>query len=147
MDIQALFDAIGDASMRTRSGYHLTLGGAIEKLGGMDRESIVVFDFNRNVGPESPHSYRGYYSDLSLSPSGKGVTVAAFLRDCTAANGHTFEGYKGGDYMMTESTPLWAAFYGDTGRAIIDLRVEGDTIVLVTKSIDQGAPTAEPATT
>lgn len=133
MDIQALIDAIGLASRRTRTDYHLTLGSAIEALEKLDPTLAVVFDTGGVAGPSNPHSYRGYYADLSFE-SDPGVTVGAFLADCRKALDEEFTGYKGGEFKMAADTPLWNAPYGCTGRAIIAMNV-GERVVLVTKDL------------
>jgi hypothetical protein len=95
----------------------------------MPGKKRIIFDFSQRAGPESPHSYRGYYSDLAFS-AGHKRTAGAWLRELESCLGSTFTGYKGGDFTMREDTPLWAAFYGCCGRAIIDLTPAG---ILITK--------------
>lgn len=72
-----------------------------------------------------PHSYRGYYSDLAFEPADgtvKAVELLSIVKDCL---GETYQGYKGGDYVMDKKTPLWMAFYGDCGSKIISLGDDG----------------------
>ena len=130
MDIQALLNAISQSSHDTRSRYHLTLGRLIEFLGSIDPTIEVVTDQGSYLG--RPRSYRGYYSDLSFEPADEKITAGELLPVARSALNETFEGYKGGDFTMTESTPLWLAHYGTTGRAIMGSRVDGDRIVLTT---------------
>lgn len=130
-DIQRLIDALANAGRRTRSEYHLTLGQAIKRLGELAAESPIRLDWI-DQSPGEPMSYRGYYSDLAFDFCDK-ATVGDFLKACKASLGKTFEGYKGGDFIMGEETPLWAADYGNTGRAIMDIRPDGAGFVLVTK--------------
>lgn len=134
MDIQKLMDAINESGRIERSNYHLTLGKAIAAMEGFDQNATVSFSSGGH--PTSPHSYRGYYSDLSFNSASEPVTVARFLTGLKNCMGRTFEGYKGGDFVMTEETPLWAAEYGCTGLAIMDAIAVGDAVVLVTKEID-----------
>ena len=134
MDIQKLVDAMGAAGRMARKDYHLTLGGAIEALESASPDVAVVFDYTA-AGPSFPHSYRGYYSDLSFSNS-DGVTAERFLADCRRSLNETFEGYKGGDFVMGADTPLWNASYGCTGRAITGLVKVAGKIILTTKEID-----------
>jgi hypothetical protein len=96
----------------------------------------MVVEFDRGGSPAGPHSYRGYYSDLSFGQSGAPVTVAEFLSDLTKSLGRTFEGYKGGDYVMGDETPLWVAPYGCTGPAIMGARINGEKLILETREID-----------
>ena len=132
--IQALVDAINEAGRNTRSDYHMTLESAVNRASQFPGEKIVVFENGR--GPVKEMSYRGYYSDLAFS-TGAPPTVAEFLARCQAAIGKTYEGYKGGDFTMEESTPLWRAEYGSMGEAIIDAVRDADgNMLLICKQID-----------
>lgn len=134
MDFQKLFDAISHASAETRSDYHLTLGGLIAFLS--DKPDDMPVQFDDGSAPGVPDSYRGYYSDLAFAPSNEDVTVATLRQRASEAIGETFEGYKGGDFIMSERTPLWKAGYGDGGPAIIGAVVADGKAMLVTKEID-----------
>jgi hypothetical protein len=135
--LQKLVNAMSDAASAERGNYHLTLGKLVEKLRDFDPGMHVIYDMAEQLSPSSPQSYRGYYSDLSFPPSGKPITVKELLAESEAAIGATFEGYKGGDFVMHERTPLWASGYGDaSGIAIMDAKVIGDRVILITKQID-----------
>lgn len=132
MDIQKLFDSMNEVSRRTRSEYHLTLGAAIK----VAETATGVVRFHDEGGPGEEMSYRGYYSDLSFEYS-EPKPAAAFLAQCRKALGTTYEGYKGGDFVMKEDTPLWRATYGATGDAIISATIEGGDLVLHCKQIGE----------
>lgn len=135
LTMQKLMDTFSDISARERSKYHVTLGKLIEALRKANPESVVTFNHNTTFGPSKPHSYRGYYSDLSL-----GITappkVKEFLPLCEEANGNVFEGYKGGDFKMSNDTPLWCASYGECGLAIVDIHITPESVVLQTRDVD-----------
>lgn len=136
MDIQKLVDTLGKISKDTRSDYHLTLGKAIETLSKFKPEAKVRFDWNQSF-PDNPHSYRGYYSDLALKMGDIPCMVKEFKLMLEESLGKTFEGYKGGDFKMSDSTPLWCAQYGDCGRAIMGLfQVDENNAVILTKEIE-----------
>ena len=135
-DIQALLDAISESGRRERSNYHVTLGRLIEELEKLNNEGWdrpVVFAHGGS--PRSPHSYRGYYSDLSFESGGE-IMAKELAAICRDALGRTFEGYKGGDYVMSKETPLWAAPYGCCGLAIVSIIVTADKVILGTKEVD-----------
>lgn len=134
MNIQALLDALSDASARDRSKYHLTLGALIGELENSAGSDLVRFDDGSYVGRED--SYRGYYEDLAFSASKDPSSVSEMLSRCRGALGQSYEGYKGGEYRMTEETPLWRGEYGCCGPAIVDVRREDGVLVLVTKDVD-----------
>lgn len=134
-EIQRLFDAISDSNRRVRSEYHLTLGDFIEKLKAVkNKNKLIKTDLGDGIG--NCMSYRGHYADLSFEPSEKICTVEEILPKAEKALGNTYEGYKGGDFTMGEDTPLWSAYYGDTGRAIIGFVETDDSVVLITKEIE-----------
>ena len=136
--IQELIDTMNAASMLTRGNYHLTLGDLIGVLTGAPKDAQVVYAGGNYSGlrPSDPHSYRGYYSDLSFAPTDAEVTVGSLLTACEGALGKTFTGYKGGDFVMESNTPLWAAHYGSCGDAIIAHELKDGTLFLITKDMD-----------
>jgi hypothetical protein len=135
MDVQQLMNAMMAVSDRERSKYHLTLGELISELETKPEGYKVYFSHNHALGPNSAHSYRGYYSDLSFNP-GPVVTAGQLLLECKTALGKTFEGWKGGDYLMVDPAPLWTAVEGETGLAIIATNETDSGICLVTKDVD-----------
>lgn len=131
--IQSMMDAMGNVSRRTRSDYHLTLGALIEALEKMPLNNSVVFD--QGGSPFEFNSYRGYYADLALDSKSALITVGELLGKAKDALGNTFEGYKGGDFIMGPETPLWSAPWGSTGRAIINFSIDGSIVTLHTKEV------------
>jgi hypothetical protein len=84
------------------------------------------------------HSYRGSYDQLALGTGSYPLTVGALLSRCRNADGETFEGYKGGDYMMSRDTPVWFADWGEyPGRAIVGINPAGSTVQLLTADISE----------
>ena len=129
--LQDMMDGGNARAQKERAdGGQLTLGefiALLELQGNPDRE---ILGFGKLI------SYRGYYCDLAFDPddvfigdslkSGKLPTVADLLAACRAAMGKVFEGYKGGDFMMGEATPLWVSPYGDsTGEKLVGLDSTG----------------------
>jgi hypothetical protein len=135
--LQALVDAMNQSASDARGHYHLTLGQLVDKLGECYPEHFVIYDWVEQASPSKPESYRGYYCDLSFPPSSSPITVRQLLLFASSAIGETFEGYKGGDFAMHAKTPLWASPYGSSnGIAIMDVKVIGDRVVLITKQVD-----------
>ena len=89
----------------------MTLGELIAALEKLDPDLVVPFGFHH------PHSYRGYYDQLAFEPR-ENVTVGSMLADAREALGTTYEGWKGGDYTMSEWTDVWLAQEGSTGETI-----------------------------
>ena len=136
MDMQALVNALNKSGELERSKYHMTLGSMIAALEGMDGDAPVFFNTNDcTVGPCEAHSYRGYYSDLAFK-KGPRTTVEAFLKDCRDSLGETFQGYKGGDFVMHNDTPLWCAEYGSCGPAIVSTEMRDGGLCLIIKEVD-----------
>lgn len=129
MNLQELIDAAQLADTRVRAGYHLTLGQLIAFLREHYGKRLTV-----PLG-HPPMSYRGYYRELAF-PSGE-TPLEDFLKDCKAALGGTFEGYKGGEYRMHERTPLWLSEWGETsGTAITGIDLVDGKVVVHTKQVD-----------
>ena len=134
MDIQKLLDSMSEVARAERSRYHVTLGNMIAELIKVAADTPV--EFSHGHSPGTPHSYRGYYSDLSFEPGSDPITAGDLLKVCTTALGTTFKGYKGGDFRMGPNTPLWAATYGCTGPAIVALTATLEKVILTTKDIE-----------
>lgn len=133
--VQRTINAMNKISQQTRGNYHLTLGGLISCLQGMRGDWFITFD--NGPSPGMIHSYRGYYEDLAIEPSEKKITVEEFLKAAKIALGQTFEGYKGGDYLATDRTPLWCSEYGRAdGRAIMNAVSANGRALLYTRQID-----------
>ena len=108
----------------------MTLGDLIKELGKADPNRVLPDGFM------GPHSYRGDYCDLAFEPK-KDVPVGVMLADARGALGQTYSGYKGGDFLMSEYTPVHLASYGETGEEIGPL--------LLRLMLNQPAPTTEAA--
>lgn len=119
--IELMLNAMSNQWKLSRAESQMTLGDMISKLESMNGDDEIF-------GLGEMHSYRGYYSDLSFEPSTMSEKVSDLLERCRGAMGKTFEGYKGGDFVMGKLTPLWVAYYGCTGDRIMDILVDG-TIV------------------
>lgn len=136
MDLQASINAMNKVMRDTRSGYHLTLGALIEALEKTPTDHLVIFE-NGVASPGKEMSYRGYYSDLAFEDDHATKTVGVFLEQCRKALNATYEGYKGGDFVMGPDTPLWRAEYSTaSGIAIIAAQPDGNALVLLTRQVD-----------
>ena len=135
MDMQKLINMLGDASRQTRSQYQLTLGGMIAALDKMPADMPI--EYEDGGFPSEPHSYRGYYSDLSFETESGASTVAEISSMLKSALGETFEGYKGGDYTMGNDAPLWSSSYGTgSGKALMAVDVVDNRAVIRIEQID-----------
>jgi hypothetical protein len=110
----------------------ITLGELIEQLSKCNKTAHVYFDFC-GLRPTGLGSYRGYYDQLALGWKEEGlVTVGDLLAECQSAIGQTYEGYKGGEFKMSKSTPVWAANYGRSdSTAIKKIENLGDYHVII----------------
>lgn len=91
----------------------LTLGELIKQFEDIKEHAEcnqeVFFDFGY-YRPTSLYSWRGAYEELGLSYDEESeATVESLLIELKSAIGKQFTGYKGGDYIMSEDTPVWAA--------------------------------------
>jgi len=83
----------------------MTLGEYIEKLKTLDPEKKVP------IGLGGPHSWRGRYDELAFEPV-KDTTVKEMLEAAESALNSYQHGWKGGDYFMTEETPIHVEYEG-----------------------------------
>lgn len=117
--MQALVDGLSAQLKAERSATQMTLGKMIAALEAMPPDAEVS-------GLGHAHSYRGYYSDLAFEPQKAKVKAADLLAECRKAMGRTFCGYKGGDFMMGDSTPMWVAHYGCCGVKLMAIKPDGE---------------------
>ena len=89
----------------------MVLKDLIERLKQEPKENVIRKGFGRSM------SYRGDYSQLAFAPS-ENVTVGSMLEEAEYALGKTYQGYKGGDFVMDEYTYVFIAEYGSTGEQI-----------------------------
>jgi hypothetical protein len=115
----------------------IRLGQFIDNLEAFDGDLHIEYD--DGVTPGDFGSWRGRYEELTLYPSEASVprTVADVLRDANEADGKTFPGYKGGDFGMNLSTPVWADAWGQCpGRAIKGFLVERPGVLVIATSME-----------
>jgi hypothetical protein len=92
-------------------GSCLTLTALVKALEKFDPDQVVSAGFG------SADSYRGYYEDLAFAP-GRETTVRQMMMVARAAEGQTFEAYKGGSYRATGETLCWLADWGKLGEPL-----------------------------
>ena len=134
MDIQALANFMALMGKQSRADYQMTIGGAILALDKMSKEKPIVYADGK--APSEAMSYRGYYSDLAFDDQ-SGATVAHVLAQLEKVHHTELEGYKGGEYMMDDKTPIWRSEYGSASSiAWMDFVDTPDAVLIVTKQID-----------
>lgn len=112
--------------MGISQGRTLTLGQIIDALEKAPPFARVMFDFC-DLAPTDVRSWRGDYSELALGWADLSeLTAHVLLPRLKDSVGESFEGYKGGTYLMTRDTPVvvdnWGACSNTT---IASVDVEG----------------------
>lgn len=121
--LQELVDKMNEYSQKLRSETMFTLGDLIDELEKYPRDWEVLIEPFHLV-PTRFCSYRGYYYDLCLQYKTRDevighVTVGELLDEAKSADGDTFYGYKGGEFLMNRKTPIWVSDHDySTGMAI-----------------------------
>jgi len=146
MDIQTMLNnsLIARRQEALKTSPQLTLGEMILKLDALQASDTQVFlDFGEHLQPTGIESWRGSYEELALEFAlNSGMPADFFLDLLREAVGKTFEGYKGGDFLMGRSTPVWVANYGHSGvevngkwetRGVVDIVKGLDSIVIKTQ--------------
>lgn len=134
MDLQYLVDKFNEQQQKNRSEKMFTLGDLIDELEKYPRNwEVLIEPFH--LAPTSFCSYRGYYHDLCLQYKTRdevvgSVTVGELLDEAKSADGDTFYGYKGGDFLMSRKTPIWVSDYDySTGMAIAKVEKRYDGLI------------------
>lgn len=91
--------------------YPYTLGELIDALKLEDPAKRVP------VGFANPHSWRGDYIELAFEPVAD-TTVGEMVAAAESAVGATYQGWKGGDFTMSEHTQVWLAEQGRLGETL-----------------------------
>lgn len=114
MDIQEFINELNKNNKVKRANSQLTLGSLIKQLEEFPKDQKIV-------DLVDAHSYRGYYSDLAFT-FGNPITVSDLAKKLkTDCLNNEFYGYKGGDFLMDENTPLWFSTYGSTGEKLLSI--------------------------
>lgn len=119
----------------------MILGELIDSLAGLDSSKPPVLS-DGNM-PLKLESWRGVYAQLSIDycdPSApqpawrdtSPMTVGRLLEQARAADGGTFEGYKGGQHTMSRETAVWISRHGDYEHKIPVGFVEREGTVVMT---------------
>jgi hypothetical protein len=145
MDLQSVLTNAVKSARRERfeRSDQLTLGEIIAKCEAIKAKGYklhdgsdprVYFDF-AHLRPTALASWRGSYDELALGfeEDGESRTLGEFIEMLKCADGETYTGYKGGEFVMSRHTPVWVANYGNSGdTAIVDVRDEEWAVILVT---------------
>ena len=144
----------------TKSRYHMTIGSLIKSIRKYKKENSLIGipvtlsstgspflgrkqanSNKRNMinfagrGITTPHSYRGNYADLAFTPNGN-WTVKDLFNSLTSIKGTEFTGWKGGEYLMDNDTPIWISNVGECwGIAVIDVKFSPYCMELVCKQV------------
>lgn len=136
--LQQMIDKHLEKLAEQRSEEMFTLGDLIKELEKYPKDwGVYIKPFH--LIPLSFHSYRGYYSDLCLTyatreevPDRNEVTVGTLLDLAKEANGKTFYGYKGGEFEMSERTPIWISDVDfSTGMTIANIEEYFDGCIVI----------------
>lgn len=107
----------------------MSLGDLLTALSNINDGTPVEFDNYEMPGVFM--SYRGYYNEAGLSEGDAETTCGDLKSQLSLFIGSTQVGYKGGEYRMTNDTPLWRADYGRTGYPIVGTVMRDEKLVLL----------------
>lgn len=98
----------------------MRLGKLIDMLKKCDQEKPLFLRVDGVIKyyPCDISSYRGDYSHLAIerneTEDSSPIKVGDFIKELELCIGKTFTGYKGGDFVMDDTTPIWVSDYGIT---------------------------------
>lgn len=116
-ELQEIFDAFL-AKSRAESlakSDQLSLGELIILLRNLPISTPIRLEIEGELMiPDDLISWRGIYAELALEyyRGDTDIKVGDVLGEFESAVGTTFEGYKGGEFIMSRQTPVWADHYG-----------------------------------
>jgi len=139
MDAQTIFDnaIVAQRAEEMKTSEQLTLGELIMSLEKCQQGADISFDFE-HARPTDLTSYRGNYRELAIcfDFDTEFLKVSKFVDMLKEAIGKTYQGWKGGDFLMGKTTPMWAANSGSCGQtAIIEVVDDELEVMLVTKRL------------
>ena len=140
-----------ERAKRVSLSDQLTLGELIAKLEAIpiywdkrDKdEKTVIFNFEYAI-PICLDSWRGSYSELAINfdflgyehfseVEPKEMKITDFIKMLKEAIGKEYTGWKGGNFVMGKTTPLWVANDGNAGNtAVIGVIDNGYEVILET---------------
>lgn len=137
-------------STKQDKNLQLTLGELIEKLDGNEtyyskhreeeKPRRVRIDAGYNY-PSGLGSYRGYYQDLAIRYTDdheERLNAEELKEKLENAVGKVYTGYKGGQFQMSEETPVWLANWGNNSNTTISaVRKTPTQIILETRIVDE----------
>lgn len=124
-------------------GEVLSLLKEIPTEWGSDKQDVTVeFDFEYAI-PTGLSSWRGSYAELAINFDFLGYSKfnekaeAMKLKDFTEmleqSVGKEYQGWKGGEYVMSLDTPLWVANDGNSGNTgVIGVKDNSYSAILLT---------------
>ena len=114
----------------------MTLGEMVNALKQMDlSEKLIEYDFSGQQPGVWMGSWRGVYSQFAISHEpGEGADAEAFLQSLESCIGRTFYGWKGGEFLMDESTPVWVDNSGQShSTRVVGVKDFGWRVVILTE--------------
>jgi hypothetical protein len=143
MDLQTMLDnaVAAQRAEELKNSPQLLLGEMILKLEAVKNKDLPLFIDLMDKRPKGIDSWRGRYGELAIQTEKFGSyqtdvvqhifdsgdrsyeyksfgkenpTVVEWIEILKEAQGKTFTGYKGGDFLMGKNTPVWLAEYGNS---------------------------------
>lgn len=112
MDLQKVVDAMNNSN-KLNSAREYNLGIFIKELKELDQKKEIILE--EGVYPEYLDSWRGSYCELALRYGEDKITIKELLNKAKKVLNKTLTGYKGGDFIMDEKTPIHIANCSECG--------------------------------
>lgn len=145
MDLQEFLDnavqaerkkVLATSDQKTLGDILAELEPLISKYSDADEQPQVIYDFGY-FSPAGIDSWRGAYCEIALNyldgNYDEVIRLPAFYELIKSAINQHYTGYKGGDFMMTQHTPVWVANNGQAcSTAVVGIVDTGYTIIIMT---------------
>lgn len=110
------------------SNSHMNMKSLRKSIHALADDTLVQYD--SGLFPGVAHSYRGFYGDISFSPTTTPVTAGEFKEEIYGVWGQMFEGWKGGEFYYNDGSYVWAGEKGETGPYLTGIElVDGVAII------------------
>ena len=95
----------------------------------------MLFDFDNARPTGSMNTWRGSYDEIAMEydTESQPASVDWLLGELRFVIGGTYQGYKGGEYTMGKTTPVWVDHYGEsTRRGVLGVEVTEKAVIIKT---------------
>lgn len=142
MDLQSIISNAVQAyrNEEMKTSPQLMLGELLILLEQVSNKKLPV-KFSSGKKPTKLSSWRGSYREIAFqyddSADSPCPSVEDIINQIKNSIGSKFEGYKGGEFLMGKTTPVWVSQWGQSSReAPVSVSCTDEMVTIETKEIE-----------